>query len=209
MARIESMLSARLFLVPQLVGDQIFFVSNMSGHLSLYSMDIGGSVPQPLLPPDVVLQNPHLLENLYYVFPKLGKILIMLDDNGDENYQPMLIPMEGGDPEVMFGGHFAPYRVQLVYVDVERNLAYLVEESREESLNVTYQADLASQELLEMERSKWGKFPFAVNEQHDKAILAEGYTAGDVVLFSWEKGTDGSQSLYGTPLEDRSEGEQV
>ena len=51
MTRIESMLSARLFLTPQVVGEQIYFVSNMSGHLSLYVMGHGGSVPEPLLPP--------------------------------------------------------------------------------------------------------------------------------------------------------------
>ena len=58
MFRIESLLSARLFLRPQRVGDRIFFESNMSGHISLYAMDYGGSVPEPLLPPDIVLHNP-------------------------------------------------------------------------------------------------------------------------------------------------------
>src|SRR5574341_699790 len=100
MIRIESLLSARLFLVPQIAGDRIFFISNLSGRLSLYVMDHGGSVPEPLLPPHIALQNPHLVGGYsYYVFPELGQIVVMIDQDGDENYQPMAIPMEGGFPE--------------------------------------------------------------------------------------------------------------
>jgi hypothetical protein len=62
MAKIESLLSARLFLVPQLVEDKIYFLSNLSGRLSLYRMNYGGGIPEPLLPPDIALQNPHLME---------------------------------------------------------------------------------------------------------------------------------------------------
>ena len=45
--RIESLLSARLFVEPQLANDRITFVSNLSGHLSLYAMDAPGGVPEP------------------------------------------------------------------------------------------------------------------------------------------------------------------
>lgn len=114
MARIESFLSARLFLTPQLHNYTIFFISNLSGHLSLYSMDYGGSVPEPLLPPEIALQNPELIGgNSYFVFPKLGKILVMIDKEGDENYQPMLIPISGGYPEPAFNNYFVKYRVHL------------------------------------------------------------------------------------------------
>ena len=102
MYKIESFLSARLFLVPEKVGDKIYFVSNMSGHLSLYVMDKGGSVPEPLLPPEIALQNPHLVGRLYKVFPRLGKILLMLDQDGNEDYKPMFIPIDGGYPEPAF-----------------------------------------------------------------------------------------------------------
>ena len=61
MERIESLLSARAFLAPQMVQDRIFFISNLSGHMSLYAMNYGGGVPEPLLPPDIALQNPHLM----------------------------------------------------------------------------------------------------------------------------------------------------
>ena len=55
--RIESFLSARLFMFPQFAGERIYFISNLSGHLSLYVMDYGGSVPEPLLPPNVALSR--------------------------------------------------------------------------------------------------------------------------------------------------------
>src|SRR5689334_8689475 len=95
---IESLLAARLFLSPQLLGQRLFFLSNLGqgGHLSLYAMDVGGSVPEPLLPARIALQNPELMEGeVFALFPKLGKILLILDQDGDEQYQPMLIPLEG------------------------------------------------------------------------------------------------------------------
>ena len=98
--RIESLLSARLFVEPQLADDRITFVSNLSGHLSLYAMDASGGVPEPLLPPQMALQNPDLVGGeLFHVLPGLGLILVMIDADGDENYVPHVIPLEGGFPE--------------------------------------------------------------------------------------------------------------
>jgi hypothetical protein len=82
--KIESLLSARLFLVPQTVGKRAWFVSNLSGKLSLYAMDLGGSVPEPLLPPDIALQNPELVGgHSFCVLPGLGRLLVMIDRDGD------------------------------------------------------------------------------------------------------------------------------
>src|SRR4030042_6109371 len=126
MARIESFLSARLFLAPQLVNDRVYFISNLSGRLSLYAMDYGGSIPEPLLPPDIAMQNPHLLgRKSYAVFPKNEKILVMLDKDGDENYQPMLIPISGGYPEPSFNGFFQNYRVHFSDFDPAERICYL------------------------------------------------------------------------------------
>ena len=73
--RIEALLSARLFVEPQLADDRITFVSNLSGHLSLYAMDVSGGVPEPLLPPQVALQNPELVGgHLFHVAAGLGSI---------------------------------------------------------------------------------------------------------------------------------------
>ncbi len=210
MTRIESMLSARLFLTPQVVGQQIYFVSNMSGHLSLYVMDHGGSVPEPLLPPDVVLQNPHLMDGeLFRVFPDLDKILIMLDDNGDENYQPMVIPLEGGVPEPAFGDRFADYRVHMGDPDLDRGEVYLVAESRKEQMLVGYLGNLKTGALTELRRSPWGSFPNGSNDDNSMAILTDGYTIGDQVLYLWKVSTGKAELLFGTPLEDRTEGQEV
>jgi hypothetical protein len=97
--KIESLLAARLFLSPQLAGDRLYFISNLSGRLSLYAMDRAGSVPEPLLPADIGLMTPEMVGPIpFYVFPKLGKVIVMIDRDGDENYQPFTVPLEGGFP---------------------------------------------------------------------------------------------------------------
>src|SRR5690242_20317756 len=76
---IEALLSSRLFLAPQLAGDRLYFISNLSGKFGLYAMDRTGSVPEPLLPPDIAVQNPELMEGeSFAVFPQLGLIVLML-----------------------------------------------------------------------------------------------------------------------------------
>src|SRR6266704_1016278 len=45
---IESLLSARLLLEPQIVGDRIYFLSDLAGTLSLYSIASSGGIPEPL-----------------------------------------------------------------------------------------------------------------------------------------------------------------
>jgi pimeloyl-ACP methyl ester carboxylesterase len=209
MHRIEALLSARLFLVPQLVKDRLFFMSNMSGRNSLYAMNHGGSVPEPLLPPHTALQNPHLTGGYsYYVFPKIGKILVMIDQDGDENYQPMFVSTEGSFPEPAFGDTFENFRMFLGDCDPHQNIAYLVADSKEEQKTIAYQANLETGELLKLGEGMWGPYVDGVNEDHSRIILTEGYTAGDNVIFLWDKATGDRKLLYGTPLDDRVEGEE-
>ncbi|HSB67179.1 MAG TPA: alpha/beta fold hydrolase [Anaerolineales bacterium] len=204
MARIESFLSARLFLSPRLENYTIFFISNLSGHLSLYSMDYGGSVPEPLLPLEIALQNPELIEgNSYFIFPKLGKILVMIDKDGDENYQPMLIPITGGYPEPAFHNFFENYRVHLEKCDAKKQICYLAAESRQEQMNETFMGDLGTGELIKLAQSQWRAYPDSHNKSHTKVTLMDGYTAGDVVLYLWEKNAGQVQLLAGVPLQDR------
>ena len=104
---IESLLSARHMLSPQLVDDYVYFLSIMSGQMS-DRMKKEGSLPEPLLPPNIALQNPHLMLGVsFVVFPAIEKILVGIDNNGDENYQPSLVPLEGGTPEKLFGEKYA------------------------------------------------------------------------------------------------------
>jgi pimeloyl-ACP methyl ester carboxylesterase len=206
--RIESLLSARQFVAPQLWGDRIYFVSNLSGHMSLYVMDMGGSVPEPLLPPDVVLQNPHLMSHyLYYVFPALGKILILLDNNGDEHYQPVLIPIEGGLPEVAFDDYFRNYRVQMTHCDPVNNMVYFSAEANEEAISAAFRCNLQTGEVTSLHTSEWEASVDTVSSDHSKVVLTDDYTVGDRLISLWENGE--VRVLYGVPLEERAEGQDV
>ncbi|MBP8947873.1 MAG: S9 family peptidase [Candidatus Promineofilum sp.] len=208
-ARIESLLSARLFQVPQLAGDRLYFVSNLSGRLSLYAMNSGGSVPEPLLPPHLALQNPHHVPRLFQVYPRLGQILLMLDHDGDENYQPMFVPLEGGYPEPVFGDALADYRVQLSDYDTERNMAYFFAESRHEPLNVAFRANLATRELMPLHKSMYGAYAAGANNDHTQVPLIEGYTVGDNVLYLWDEASGQTRLLAGRPLAERAPDEEV
>ncbi|MEI7846077.1 MAG: prolyl oligopeptidase family serine peptidase [Chloroflexota bacterium] len=206
--RIESLLSARLFIFPQLVEDYIYFLSNLSGHLSLYRMNYGGSVPEPLLPSNIALQNPDLLGGYaYYVFPNINKILVMIDDNGDENYQPMFIPIDGGFPEPAFDNFFAKHRVHLTLCDAEKSVVYFSAERRDKPVLEAYRANLENNKLSKLAESEWGAFPVAYNPEHTRVLLADGYTVGDNVLYLLE----GKKKtiLYGKPVEKRKADEVV
>jgi hypothetical protein len=203
---LESLLAARLFLSPELLSNRLFFLSNLGqgGHLSLYAMDAGGSVPEPLLPARIAMPNPELAEGeVFALFPKLGKILLMLDRDGDENYQPMLIPLSGGIPEPAFGSAFEGYRVRCLESDQQRNLAYLSAESRSEQMYVSFQANLETGVLVEVGRHRWGSYVDGVNADHTSVILVDSYTEGDHTLYQWRAGWPQRQLLYGVPLEER------
>ena len=208
-ARIESFLSARLHLSPQLIGDRIYFVSNLSGCLSLYAMYYGGSVPEPLLPPHLAMQNPELVGGYsFHVFPLLDKILVMLDHDGDENYQPMVIPIEGGFPEPAFEGFFeSNYRVHLTECDLEKNIVYFAAERRDKGINEAFRGDLRMNRLTKLDESEWGTFPTSPNKDHNRIMLGEGFTAGDSVLWMLENGK--KSLLFGKPMQQRKEGETV
>ena len=205
---IESLLSARLFLFPQLVVDRIYFLSNLSGRLSLYAMNYGGSVPEPLLPPHIALQNPELIGGYsYYVFPDSGKILVMIDRDGDENYQPMLIPLEGGFPEPAFGNFFVNHRVHLTRCDADNEAVYFSAERRDKPISEAYRGEIASNKLSKLAESEWGAYPLAYSEDHNSFLLTDGYTVGDSVLYLCEG--QKKTVLYGKPIEDRQPDETV
>jgi pimeloyl-ACP methyl ester carboxylesterase len=206
--RIESLLSARLFVAPQLVDERIYFISNLSGRLSLYAMDYGGSVPEPLLPPNLALQNPHLIGGYsFYVFRDLGKILVMLDNDGDENYLPMFIPLEGGFPEPAFDNFFGSYRVHMGEVDAAKGVVYFSAERRDKPMNEAYRGNLFTNELKKLGESQWGAFPSANNPDHSQVILSDGYSVGDSVHYLVEGKK--KSLIYGKPIEKRQPDEKV
>ena len=205
--RVESLMSARLFMVPQYAGKKIYFLSNLSGHLSLYAMTFGGSVPVPLLPPHIALQNPHLIGVSFYVFPRLDQILVMIDKDGDENYQPMTIPLNGGFPEPAFKNFFTEYRVHLGECDGKNGIVYLEAERRDKPLVETYRGDLKTGKLIKIAEHEFGLGVAAHSADHKKLLLGTGYTVGDSIMYLWSGGK--RKLLYGKPLEERAEGESV
>jgi len=210
MFRVESLLSARLFLQPQIVGERIYFISNLSGKLSLYVMDYGGSVPEPLLPPDIALQNPHLLDGKsFHVFDELGSILVMIDQDGDENYQPMLVPIDGGFPEQAFPGHFPKDRVFFISADLKNNLAYFVAGSHTESIYGLYQGDLSSGKLVKLYENEYPTSAYSYNHDHTRVLVGVQYTEGDRTVLEWAKESGSCHLLFGVPIEARSPGQQV
>jgi pimeloyl-ACP methyl ester carboxylesterase len=203
MYRIESLLSARQFLVPQAVGEHIYFVSNLSGRLSLYRMKKGGSLPEPLLPPEIALQNPHLTGTLYRVFPDAGKILIMLDQDGNEDYKPMYIPLDGGYPEPAFTDGLAEHRYFLGETVTTKNLAYLGAASHREAMNHAFRLDIKTGERTHLRSSMYGTGGGGANPDHTKLILIEGYSIGDNVIYLWVHGAGEPRLVYGVPMEAR------
>jgi dipeptidyl aminopeptidase/acylaminoacyl peptidase len=201
--RIESLLSARLFVEPQLAGDRLTFASNLAGHLSLFAMDAAGGVPEPILPPQIALQNPELVGgHLFHVLPRLERILVMLDSDGDENYVPHVVPIDGGFPEPLADAIFAGGRAHLVEVDDEAEIAYFAVESRQEPSIAAVRVELASGDAEEIWRSPYGAFVVGFTPDHSRVILSDGYTVGDVVLY--EIGANGERRmLYGVPLDER------
>jgi dipeptidyl aminopeptidase/acylaminoacyl peptidase len=200
--RIESLLSARLFVEPQLVDDRLYFVSNLSGHLSLYVMDASGGVPEPLIPPQIALQNPELVGgDLFHVLPTLRQILVMIDADGDENYVPHVVPLEGGFPERLAEAVFAGGRSHLVHVDDETETAFFAVESREKASTTAISVGLSTQDAETLWDSTYGAFVAAWSPDHSHIVLADGYTLGDVVLYEIVDGQ--RRMLYGTPIDER------
>jgi pimeloyl-ACP methyl ester carboxylesterase len=207
--RIEHLLSARLFLSPQIAGDRLFFVSDLSGRLSLYAMDSDGSVPEPLLPPDVALMTPELLDGQAFVArPEAGAVVVMLDRDGDESYQPCVVPIDGGDPVPLFGDRFAGQQTALLELGPD-GVGTLWVDPRVRPDQEAYEFRLGSGELVPLGASKYGNVPLAHSRARDRYAVVDEYTVGDATVWLWERATGRRRLLYGTPLDERSEGEPV
>jgi pimeloyl-ACP methyl ester carboxylesterase len=120
----------------------------------------------------------------------------------------MLIPIQGGFPEPAFQNYFEEYRVHLSECDPDKNMIYLLAESRKEPVMTAYQGNLESGYLQKLGESAWGCFPVCSNEDHTQAILIDSYTVGDDLLYRWERGEE-RHLLNGLPPEERSPGQEI
>lgn len=207
--RIEHLLSAPLFLSPQLVGDRIYFISDLSGVLSLWAMDAGGSMAEPLLPPDASLLTPELVAGeVFVVLPDLGVIVVMLDRNGDELLQPCLLPIDGGDPRPLFGQRFAGQQVRLMELDPDGRGSISVDPRVRPELEA-YEIDVAAASLVPLGSSRHGNVPCGHNADRSRYLLIDEYAPHDATLWLWERETGRRRLLNGVPLDQREQGQQV
>ena len=173
-------------------------------------MDFDGSVPEPLLPPDIALQNPHLMPGYsFYVFPNIEKILIMIDTDGNEEYQPMLIPVHGGYPKPIFEEQFADYRTQLLECDPVLNIVYFSAESKQEQINQSYQGNLNTNNIKFLAQSQWGAYIAGASSDHQQIVLLDVYTMGDHVGYLWEANIPEPKLILGTPLEEHQDNQEI
>ncbi|HET8683002.1 MAG TPA: alpha/beta fold hydrolase [Micromonosporaceae bacterium] len=204
--RIEHMLSAPLFLSPQLVGDRLFFISNLSGSLSLWAMDSAGSVPEPMLPPDVALLTPKLLGGQAFVaLPDLGVIVVMIDRDGDELLQPCLVPIDGGDPQPLFGDRFAGQQVELVEVGPDGRGSLWVD-PRKHPEQEAYHFEVTGASLVPLGCSRYGNVPRGHSADRSRYLLIDQYSPNDTTLWLWERDAGERRLLHGVPLDERRDG---
>lgn len=207
--RVEHLLSAPLFLAPQLASDRLFFISNLSGRLSLYAMDASGSVPEPLLPPDVALMTPQQVGGESFVaLPGLGVVVVMIDNAGDENLQPCVVPIDGGDPRPLFGDRFAGQQVSLVELDQDGKGTISVDPRMRPELE-TYEIDVTTASLTSLGTSRYVNYPAGHTDDRSRYLVLDVYSANDLTLWLWERETGQRRLLYGVPLEQRQEGQHV
>ena len=142
-------------------------------------MDVDGGVPEPLLPPQLALQNPELVGGYsFYVLPELERIVVMIDRDGDENYEPYLVPLAGGFPEPLAAESFAA-AARTCSTSIPRRHAYFTSESREESMNFAYRVDLESGEVETIGAERRTARSSRPGRPTTRAsFLADGYTVG-------------------------------
>ncbi len=169
-------------------------------------MKAHGSLPVPLLPSGLALQNPHLMAGYnYYVLPELQKVLVMIDENGNENYQPCFVPTDGGLPEPLFGDRSKNEKIACMHCDAENNVAYFYRDDRKTPNVECFKVDLTTLEITSLGTSIYGNYFGGANADHTKVILADQYTAADNVLYMWQPGWPERRLLYGIPLPQRED----
>ncbi len=133
----------------------------------------------------------------------------MIDRNGDENYQPFFVPLDGGLPEPVFGDRYAGQQLTCQRCDGERNIAIFNVDPRTDPLQHTFLADLATGTTTDLGSSLYGNFFMGADEDYARIALGDGYTQGDHVLYLWTREAPTRRLLFGVPLDERRAGQAV
>src|SRR3989442_13955907 len=113
----------------------------------------------------------------------MGRVLVMMDKLGNEKYQPMLIPVEGGIPEKGLGDRYQDEKLACVECDLEKNIAYFDRDDRKNPETECLRVNLATGDLTSLRSSLYGNRCIGVNSDHSTIIFSYVYTVGDVILF--------------------------
>jgi esterase/lipase len=172
-------------------------------------MSKNGSLPEPLLPSGLALQNPHLMNGeSFVVFPDLNKVLVMIDNDGDENYQAHFIPMEGGIPESIFGEKYQKQQLACMHYDRDSNIAYFFRDDRKTPNIECLRVDLESLGEMSLGTSIYGNYCAGSSKDHSKVILIDSYTTADNALYLWKSESKKRELLFGVPLEKREQNKE-
>ncbi len=137
--------------------------------------------------------------------PGPGKIVVVLDNNGDENMQPCVVPIGGGDPEPLFGDRFAGQQVMLIRLDSDGRGRILVDPRKRPDLEA-YEFDLTQPDagLHLLGTSKYGYLPAGRDDDGGRYLIVDEYLPRDTTLWLWERSTRERRLLRGTPIDNRS-----
>jgi pimeloyl-ACP methyl ester carboxylesterase len=144
----------------------------------------------------------------FVVFPNLNKILVMIDNNGDENYQPCFIPLGGGVPDSLFGQKYQKQQLSCLHYDRRRSIVYFSRDDRRTPNIECLKVNLKSREELSLGTSIYGNYCAGTNKNHSKVILIDGYTAADNVLYLWDSKSMRRELFFGVPIEKREQNKE-
>jgi fermentation-respiration switch protein FrsA (DUF1100 family) len=133
----------------------------------------------------------------------------MIDNNGDENYQPCFVPLDGGIPEPIFKDKYQGEQMLCMDVDVKQNITYFRRDDRKTPDVECLQVNLEKLAIKSLGKSIYGNNFMAANKDHSHVITADSYTAFDDVLFHWRNDGNERQLLFGTPIEKRASSQPV
>jgi esterase/lipase len=203
---VGSLLSARQFYGPKFFNDKVYFISNLIGHYSLYEMRREGSVPVPILPETISLTNPVLFHGslIYEIIPNLEKILIMIDKDGNELFQPYLVSIKsGGLPENIFGDKFSDHQINLLDVDTDNNIAFFALDDRKSPGYELVGLNLENLDLNSMGKTPNGLILAGYSRDYRKILALENYGPADQVFYLINN--ENERELYlGQPPKSRS-----